>query len=95
MARVATGRQTLVELLAAGPRTASSLARQLGLDRGRIEDDLRHAIRSATAAGQRVVIEPARCKACGFTFDSSRLMKPGKCPSCKGTRVFEALLRVE
>ena len=25
----------------------------------------------------------------GFTFDGSRLTKPGKCPSCRGTRLFE------
>lgn len=91
---MATQRQTLIALLAAAPRTASSLARELGLDRVRIEDELRHAIRSAEAAGHRVVIEPARCKACGFLFDPSRLTKPGKCPSCKGTRLFEALLRL-
>lgn len=85
----------MIALLATGPRTASSLARELGLDRSRIEDELRHAIRSAGAAGQRVAIEPARCKECGFTFDPSRLVKPGKCPSCKGSRLFEALVRLE
>ena len=91
---MATARQTLIAVLAAGPRTASSLARELGFDRHRIEDELRHAIRSARATGHTVVVEPARCKACGFVFDESRLTKPGKCPSCKGTRLYEALLSV-
>jgi transcriptional regulator len=91
---MATARQSLMALLAEGPRTASSLARQLGLDRGRIEEELRHAIRTAKTAGHAVIVEPARCKACGFAFDESRLVKPGKCPACKGTRVFEALLRL-
>jgi predicted Zn-ribbon and HTH transcriptional regulator len=82
-------RKDLVKLLSEQPRSVSSLARALGLTRGDIEDDLRHAIRSATAAGHQVEILPARCRTCGFTFDAQKLTKPGKCPACRGTRVFE------
>ncbi len=88
-------RKDLIALLAGGPRTASSLARELGIGRRDIEDDLRHAIRSAEAAGHVVVVEPARCKGCGFVFDRSTLTKPGRCPSCKGSRLFEPLLRIQ
>ena len=88
-------RRDLIAILTAGPRTASSLARELGLGRGDIEDELRHAIRSAEAAGQVVIIEPARCRACGFVFDTTRLTRPGRCPACKGSRLFEPLLRIE
>ena len=73
----------------------SSLARELGLKRGDVEDDLRHAIRSARAAGHRVAILPARCRTCGFTFGEERLSKPGKCPACRGTRLYEAQIRVD
>ena len=76
------------------PRTVSSLAHELGLKRGDVEEDLRHAIRSARAAGAQVRIEPARCKQCGFTFDEDRLSKPGKCPECRGTRIFEPLVSI-
>ena len=85
----------MLTLLSAGPRTASSLARELGLARGGMEDDLRHVIRSAQAAGHTVIVEPARCKRCGFTFDETTLSKPGKCPACRGTRVFEPRVRIE
>lgn len=76
------------------PRTVSWLARELGMRRGDVEDDLRHAIRSARAAGERVVIEPAKCKQCGFVFDAEKLSKPGKCPACRGTRIFEPLVSI-
>jgi hypothetical protein len=91
--RGVTLRRQLRDVLAV-PRTASSLARELGLRRGDLEEDLRHAIRSARAAGERVVIEPARCKQCGFLFDPEKLSKPGKCPACRGTRIFEPLVSI-
>jgi predicted Zn-ribbon and HTH transcriptional regulator len=89
-----TLRRQLRDVLAV-PRTASSLARELGLKRGDVEEDLRHAIRSARAAGEMVTIAPARCKSCGFLFDQEKLSKPGKCPQCRGTRIYEPLISIE
>jgi predicted Zn-ribbon and HTH transcriptional regulator len=89
-----TLRKTLLEMLTE-PRTASSLARELGLKRGDIEEELRHMLRSARAAGHAIVIEPARCKACGFTFGDEKLTRPGKCPACRATRLYEPLIRIE
>ena len=89
-----TRRRDLLALLAQGPRTASSLARELGFDRRDIEEELRHAVRSARAEGHDLTIEPARCKDCGFLFSADKHTKPGRCPSCTRTRVFEALLQL-
>jgi transcriptional regulator len=87
-------RRHLLELVSAQPRTASSLARELGLDRRDMEDDLRHLIRTARALGHDVVVEPARCKSCGFVFEEDRLTKPGRCPACRESRIYEPLIRV-
>lgn len=89
-----TRRRQLIELLSHEPRSVSSLARELGMTRGDIEDDLRHAIRSAQAQGHDVQVIPARCKSCGFVFGSEKLSKPSRCPVCKGSRLFEPLLHV-
>ena len=83
-------RRDLLAVLTDQPRSVSWLARELGLKRGDVEDDLRHLIRSAKVAGHEVIIEPVRCRACGFVFDEEKLSKPGKCPMCRGTRLFEA-----
>lgn len=88
-------RKDLLTMLSGQPRSVSSIARELGLRRADVEDDLRHMIRSARAAGHRVVVEPARCRACGFTFDENTLSKPGKCPRCRATWLYEAQVRVE
>ena len=90
-----TLRRELTKMLSAQPRSVSSIAREMGLDRGDVEDHMRHAIRSARAAGHQVIIEPAKCKQCGFTFSEDKLSKPSKCPECRGTRLFEAQIHIE
>ncbi len=89
-----TMRRQIIELLSDAPRSASSIAREMGLRRGDVEEDLRHAVRSAAAAGHRLEVIPARCKDCGFVFDEQRLTRPGRCPSCKGSRLFEPQIRL-
>ncbi len=90
-----TLRKDLIMLLSDQPRSVSSIARELGLSRGDVEEDLRHALRSARAAGHRIAVLPARCRTCGFTFDEQKLSKPSKCPACRGTRIYEPQISVE
>ena len=88
-------RRQLLELLTTEPRSVSSLARELGAQRGDVEADLRRMIRSARAQGHRVVVLPARCRSCDFEFSEDKLSKPGKCPACRGSRILEAQIQVE
>jgi predicted Zn-ribbon and HTH transcriptional regulator len=89
-----TRRRHLVDLLSDQPRSISFLARELGMTRRDVEDDLRHAIRSARADGREIDVVPARCKACDFVFAAEKLVKPSRCPSCKGTRLYEPMIRL-
>jgi predicted Zn-ribbon and HTH transcriptional regulator len=84
-----TRRKDLLAAIDRQPRSVSWLARELGLSRRDAEEELRHALRSARAAGHQILVVPARCRACGFTFDEQKLSKPGKCPVCRGTRCYE------
>jgi predicted Zn-ribbon and HTH transcriptional regulator len=92
--KTVTIRKELLERIAGEARSVSSLARELGLKRGDLEEELRHVLRSAEAAGYRIDILPARCRSCGFTFDVRKLSKPGKCPECRASRILEAQIRV-
>jgi predicted Zn-ribbon and HTH transcriptional regulator len=87
-------RKDLLTVLADQPRSVSWIARELGLAQRDVEDDLGHLIRSARAAGRQVIVEPARCRRCGFTFAEDRLSKPGKCPACRGTWLYEAQISI-
>ena len=90
-----TLRRDLLAYLSQEPRSVSRLARELRLPRADVEDALRHMVRSARAAGHRIVIVPARCRACGFTFDEDRLTKPSRCPECKESRIFEPQISIQ
>ncbi len=90
-----TLRKHLLDVLSAEPRSISRLARELRLPRIDVEDAVRHMIRSARVAGHRIVVVPARCRSCGFTFDEDKLTKPGKCPSCRESRIFEPQISVQ
>jgi predicted Zn-ribbon and HTH transcriptional regulator len=85
-------RKQLLDALGPTPRSLSDLAAQFGVSRGDVEDALPHLVRSARAAGQRLVIVPARCRACDFTFDESRLSRPSRCPHCRGSSLYEPLV---
>jgi predicted Zn-ribbon and HTH transcriptional regulator len=87
-------RRHLIDLLSDEPRSVSSLARELGMARGDVEDDLRHALRTARAAGHAIEVIPARCKQCDFIFGEEKLAKPGRCPACKATRLYEPMIRI-
>src|SRR5205814_9264861 len=84
-------RRQLIDLLSHEFRSVASLARELGTTRGDVEEDLRHALRSARAAGRDIEVVPARCKSCDFLFSGDKLAKPGRCPACKGSRLFEPM----
>jgi predicted Zn-ribbon and HTH transcriptional regulator len=88
-----TVRKHLLDLLSDEPRSVSSLARLLGMTRGDVEEDLRHALRSARASGAEIEVIPARCKSCDFVFGEDKLTKPSRCPACKKTRLYEPMIR--
>jgi transcriptional regulator len=89
-----TVRQQIAEMLRQ-PRTSSSIAHELKLTRDEVEDHLKHLLKSAKAAHQSVRVEPARCRNCGYTFNQDKITKPGKCPECKGTHLYEPLIQIK
>ena len=71
------------------PMTVSQIARAVDESPGRVADDLNHLFRSLKHTGHKAMVEPARCRACGFEFSKEKLTKPSKCPECHSTWVME------
>ena len=82
-------RKDLIELLLGNPMSLTEIARRFGEPAGQVADDVRHLFRSLKHTDHRAVIEPARCRSCGFHFSEEKLGKPSKCPKCRSTWVLE------
>ncbi len=71
-------RKDLIPILRERPRTLADLARTIGIRPAELEDDLRHLARSLRGTAERLVIDPAVCRKCRFTFGPEKLGKPGR-----------------
>lgn len=92
-----TSRQRIVDLLSRGELSFEELRRELDLPARVVEDDLRHVERSLRRGSGRLRVEPARCIACGFTFQDRaprRFQAPGRCPRCRSERISEPRFRI-
>lgn len=91
-----TLREALRRALRAGPATARDLSAEIGVREKDVADHLAHLARSLAHRGERLVVEPATCVACGHAFTGrTRLTRPGACPECRSTRIDPPVFRVE
>ena len=88
-------RKDLIDLLFENPMSLTQIARKVEESPGQIADDLSHLLRSLKHTEYKALIEPARCRACGFAFSGGKLNKPSKCPECHGTWILEPKIRIE
>ncbi len=88
-------RKNLIKLLLRHPMSVSQIARAVREPASQIADDLRHLCRSLKHTDYRAVIEPARCRACGFEFSHGKLTKPSKCPECHSTWLLEPKIGID
>ena len=83
-----TLRDALYQALREQPDTIRELSIRIGAQQKDLVHHLEHLERSLERGDERLVVEPARCLGCDYAFeDRTRLAKPGRCPSCKSTRI--------
>ena len=87
-------RRALADYLLHAPMSVAEIARLMGLPIKAVADDLAHLERSLRHGERRLVVHPAVCRKCGFTFGPDKLTRPGKCPKCRGTWVSEPRVEV-
>ena len=88
-------RKDLIETLRGNPMTVSQIARLVDESPARVADDLNHLFRSLKHTEYKAIVEPARCRACGFEFSEQKLTKPSKCPECHSTWVLEPKIEIQ
>jgi predicted Zn-ribbon and HTH transcriptional regulator len=96
MERTRTVREAIREELLRGPATARELSERISIREKDVADHLEHLEKSLRARGERLVVEPPTCIACGYPFARrSRLTRPGSCPECGSTRIDPATFRID
>ncbi|HEV8359451.1 MAG TPA: transcriptional regulator [Candidatus Thermoplasmatota archaeon] len=93
---MATRRQRILDLLQQRPEGWSplELAEALDADEASVLEDLRHVQRSLKRSGLALLMQPATCRACGWTGTGETPRSPGKCPACRGTWMQPPRFRV-
>src|SRR5215475_918051 len=88
-------RKDLITLLLDNPMGIAQIGREVKESPSQVADDLQHLLRSLKHTEYKAVVEPARCRACGFEFSAEKLTKPSKCPECHSTWVLEPKIGIE
>ncbi|MGB5984702.1 MAG: transcriptional regulator [Desulfobacterales bacterium] len=91
-----TLRQAMFDMLCRDTLESRDLSQALSIPEKEVYSHLPHVRRSARAQGRSLIIEPARCLACGYQFKGrQRVTPPGRCPQCRGTRMARPAYRIE
>ena len=94
--RTRTVREAIREELLRGAATARELSERVSIREKDVAEHLEHLDKSLRARGERLVVEPATCIACGYAFARrSRLTRPGSCPECGSTRIDPPAFRID
>ena len=82
-----TLRHEIVALLGAESLSAREISERVGIGE---KDVLAHLEHIKIALHEGLVVQPALCMACGFSFRKrERLKGPGRCPACRSEHIAE------
>jgi transcriptional regulator len=83
-ARGETVREAIRRSLLAGPATARDLSTEVGVREKDVAEHLAHLQKSLAHRGERLVVTPAACIACGFAFrERERLSRRARARSAE------------
>ena len=90
-----TIRQQMIELLSDEEMDARDLSRAVGVKEKEVYQHLGHIARSLAAKGRQLNIRPSKCLRCGYVFhDRKRFTRPGRCPSCRDSRLINPSFKI-
>lgn len=84
-----TIRQLIMQRITGAFYSSRQLAELVGVPEREVEDHLTHITKSvARDRARRFVLEPSRCRDCGFVFrERTRLTRPSRCPRCRSEAI--------
>ena len=95
MSEAGTVRDRLRAVLREGWSSARDLSGRVGITEREVIAHLPHVERSARRGPERFETEPARCLACGRSFERrTRKRAPSRCPDCRSERIAPPRFRL-
>ena len=89
---ISTIRQSIMSLLEQKTLSAKEISAAVRIPEKEVIGHLEHIREATHNSGRRLLITPAACKKCGFSFKKrGRLSKPGKCPVCQNEQIAAPL----
>ncbi len=93
--RYKTVRQEMITILKGHTLSAKEISSLVRVSEKEVYAHLEH-IQKTLKKDHDLIITPAECRKCGFTFKKrNRLKKPGKCPACRGESIQEPLFSIK
>ena len=87
-------RRDLIPLLLDQKMSLSEIARAVRETPKDVIDALTHLAKSSKHSDYVLDVTPAECRKCGFEFGTEKFTRPGKCPKCRATWIYEPLIGV-
>ncbi len=93
--RFETIRHRIISLLLDHPNTARQISTELRIPEREVYEHLEHIRKTMHTGEYHLLVKPALCEKCGFTFRKrERLKAPGKCPMCRSESIVEPTFEV-
>ena len=90
-----TVRQQIIELLKETSLTALDISQEVHIAEKDVYQHMPHIAKSVLGQGCSLTIDPSVCLSCGYTFKQRRrFSRPGRCPSCRKTRIRRPTFRI-
>ena len=94
--RQETVRQDIIYALVEQTLSAKDISKTVSIPEKEVYEHLRHIQKTISKGDQKLIVTPAECRKCGFSFKKrERYKKPGKCPVCRGESIKEPLFIIE
>ena len=87
--------EKFVDLLKENFMTPSDLEKILGINRKVLLKFLDRLNKLCKRKKLKLIIRPARCLSCGYTFNKKSIKIPSKCPKCKSEWIEEPSFHLE
>ncbi|MEN8264881.1 MAG: transcriptional regulator [Nitrospirota bacterium] len=94
--RQETVRQNIVSVLTGQVLSVKDISKDVSISEKQIYEHLQHIHKTVSKGGKKLIIIPAECRKCGFSFNKrERYKKPGKCPVCRRESITEPFFTIE